>query len=187
METELVQSSSLKSGTKTNHHTQNMLRTILLCQAQLIPFAQRKTAETTRKGQRLTARTSKPSRLTLLMTDLMLFKKWTHLSLLKTRCVWGGPEVRPGSDRERKMENAPSSLNPHTERISHVLIPLFPSGTNEVINQSHGPTERGKRGPEAQREQSWGGQKHHKNTSRLFWERGLEHTSTQLSLHRDSL
>lgn len=148
METEMLQSSSLKSGTKTHYRAQkNMLRITLLCQ-------QKKIAETTRKEapsdrmQELSWQ-KESSHLTLLMTDLMLLKKWAHLSLLKTRCVWRGPEVRPGRDRGRKKENAPSSLNPHTERISHVLILLFPSGTNEVINQSHGPTERGKRGPEA--------------------------------------
>lgn len=48
-----------------------------------------------------------PSRLNFLMTDLMLFKKLDHLSLLKTRRAWRGPEVRPGRRKkvkERKKE-----------------------------------------------------------------------------------
>lgn len=93
-----------------------------------------------------------PLNLSFLMTNLMFFKKLQHSSLLKTRHAWKGPEVRPGRGGEKNTL--------HTKRISHVLIPLFPSGTNEVINQSHGPMERGKRGPEAYREGGWGGQKH---------------------------
>lgn len=68
--------------------------------------------------------------------------------------------------KKKKKKNAPSPLHPHTQRISHVLIPLFPSGTNEVINQSHGPTERGKREARGtQRESSAeAAKKHSKNT-----------------------
>lgn len=50
METELLQSTSLKSGTKAYHHAQNMLNITLLCQAQLVPFVQKKIAEMTRKS-----------------------------------------------------------------------------------------------------------------------------------------
>lgn len=92
METELLQSTSLKSGTKAHHHAQNMLRITLLCHAQLVPFAQKKIAEITRKKRphltgmhELSRDKKKPSHLTFLMTDLMLFKKLDRLSLLKTR------------------------------------------------------------------------------------------------------
>lgn len=138
METELLQSTVLKSGTQPSHHAQIMQR-IMQC-----------------NGCTVEKKKKKRLNFSFLMTNLMFVKKLHHLSMLKTRHAWKRPEVSPGRGGEKKNMR-------HTKGISHVLIPLFPSGTNEVINQSHGPIERGKRGPEAYREGGWGGQKHPEN------------------------
>ena len=95
--------------------------------------------------------------------------------------------VQEGGRKEIWRKPTPSILHPTRERISHVLIPLFPSGTNEVINQSHSPTERGKRGPEANRERSWGVQKHSENTGWLFCGGALQRSSRQLIVSACSL
>lgn len=166
METDLLQSTSLKSGAKASHHAHNILRIRLLCQAQLVPFVQKKIAATSRKraSPDYTARALLRQKKALtphFPNDRPnAFKKLDHLSWLKRSCGWREPEVSPGKCREGKGKKISSSLHLHTVRISHRLIPLFPWGTNEVINQPHSPTETRKWGPETWREQSWGGQKH---------------------------
>lgn len=157
METELLQSTSLRSGTKAYHHAQNMLRIALLCQAQLVPFVLKKRSKkkqkkggTTWLHARALLRHKKPPHLTLLMTDLMLFKKWDHLSLLKTKCAWRGPEVRPGRGEEKKEKNtsSPPPLHPHTENKSctHPPLPFRNKWSYQSIPRSHGEREERARG-----------------------------------------
>ena len=164
METELLPSTSLRSGTKAYHHAQNMLRIALLCQAQLVPFVLRKRSKkmTRKRGQHLTAcksslATQKAPAPHFPNDRPNAFQKMSSFVTVKKQNVREeGPRCVQEEGRKRRGKNtsSPPLLFIPTQRISHVLIPLFPSGTNEVINQSHGPTERGKRGPEAHREQS---------------------------------
>lgn len=164
METRLVLSTLSKTSTKVNYKSQNMMRINPIVPETIEPIcgeAKKKKAEISRKKcQHLTAcksslPTKRPSHLIFLTTELMLSKKWDHLSQLKTRRAWREPEVCPGSEREKN--SCPSIPTPRGHAKE----------TNEVINQSHGPKERRRGGPEAYCEQSWGSQKHCMNENKL--------------------
>lgn len=139
METDLLQSTSLKSGAKASHHAQNILRIRLLCQAQLVPFVQKKIAATSRKraSPDYTARALLRQKKALtphFPNDRPnAFKKLDHLSWLKRSCGWREPEVSPGKCREKNLLFPPST---HSEDKSSTL-PLRNKWSYQSTPQSH--------------------------------------------------
>lgn len=146
METDLLQSTSLKSGAKASHHAQNILRISLLCQAQLVPFVQKKIAATSRKraSPDYTARALLRQKKALtphFPNDRPnAFKKLDHLSWLKRSCGWREPEVSPGKCREGKGEKKllfPPSTHSEDKSSTHPPLPLRNKWSYQSTPQSH--------------------------------------------------
>lgn len=139
METDLLQSTSLKSGAKASHHAQNILRIRLLCQAQLVPFVQKKIAATSRKRASPDYTAGALLRQKKALTPHFpndrpnAFKKLDHLSWLKRSCGWREPEVSPGKCREKNLLFPPST---HSEDKSSTL-PLRNKWSYQSTPQSH--------------------------------------------------
>lgn len=151
METELLWSTSIKTGTKAYNQAQNMPRIPLVCQAKLVPFTVRKKAKITR--HRLIACKSAlvtksvpvlhfPNNLlNASQKNEIIYHSWKqNVREEGLRCV----QEKGWKEKEKKTTKKRPS--PDTEDKSRTYPPLPSSGTNEGINQSSGPTERGRRG-----------------------------------------
>lgn len=155
METDLHQSTSLKSGTKAQHHLQNMLGVTLLCAAQLIPFGQTEMEEMSRepditcKSSAATKKKKKnPSHLTFLITELTLLKKMGPFVTVKNRDM-REEALRCVQEEEKNMKTRPLvSPSPHRKDESY----WSPSSPQEQMKLSINLTipRRGRKEPEAQ-------------------------------------
>lgn len=113
METELLQSTVLKSGTQPSHHAQIMQR-IMQCNGC-----------TVEKKKRLN--------FSFLMTNLMFVKKLHHLSMLKTRHAWKRPEVSPGRGGEEKKY----ASHKRDKSCTHPPLPFRNKWSYQSIPRSH--------------------------------------------------
>lgn len=146
MVTELLQSTSLKSGTKAYNHAQNMLRITLLCQAQLVPFVQKKIAEMTRKRAPpdCTQELSRDKNPHFPNGRPNAFQKMRSFVTVKNKmCVkraWGA------SGRRGEGKKPPPSPHREEKSYTHPPLPFRNKWSYQSIPQSHGEREERARG-----------------------------------------